>query len=74
MATASSTASATGEAFALPVLALRGEHSDLLLPEVLAAMAEAGDKGATTALKRLENPTQFLSSVQVGAWCIWACP
>ncbi len=32
----------------------------------LAAMAEAGDKGARAALKLLENPTQFLSSVQVG--------
>ena len=32
----------------------------------LAAMAEMGDKGAQTALKLLENPTQFLSTVQVG--------
>ena len=32
----------------------------------LAAMAEAGDKGAQAALALLENPTQFLSSVQVG--------
>jgi putative hemolysin len=32
----------------------------------LAAMAEAGDKGASTALELLDNPTQFLSSVQVG--------
>jgi putative hemolysin len=32
----------------------------------LAAMAEAGDKGAQTALQLLEHPTQFLSSVQVG--------
>ena len=32
----------------------------------LAAMAEAGDKGAQAALKLLEHPTQFLSSVQVG--------
>jgi putative hemolysin len=32
----------------------------------LAAMAEAGDKGAQAALKLLEDPTQFLSSVQVG--------
>ena len=32
----------------------------------LAAMAEAGDKGAQAALGLLENPTQFLSSVQVG--------
>ena len=32
----------------------------------LTAMAEAGDKGAQTALLLLEHPTQFLSSVQVG--------
>lgn len=32
----------------------------------LSAMAEAGDKGAQTALHLLEHPTQFLSSVQVG--------
>ena len=32
----------------------------------LTAMAEAGDKGAHAALGLLENPTQFLSSVQVG--------
>lgn len=32
----------------------------------LTAMAEAGDKGAQAALNLLENPTQFLSSVQVG--------
>lgn len=32
----------------------------------LLALAEAGDKGAQAALKLLENPTQFLSSVQVG--------
>ena len=32
----------------------------------LGAMAEAGDKGARAALKLLENPTQFLSTVQVG--------
>ena len=32
----------------------------------LAAMEEAGDKGASAALKLLENPTQFLSTVQVG--------
>ena len=32
----------------------------------LAVMEEAGDKGAATALKLLENPTQFLSTVQVG--------
>lgn len=32
----------------------------------LAAMAESGDKGARAALDLLDNPTQFLSSVQVG--------
>jgi putative hemolysin len=32
----------------------------------LAAMAESGDKGAVAALGLLDNPTQFLSSVQVG--------
>ena len=32
----------------------------------LTAMAESGDKGARAALGLLDNPTQFLSSVQVG--------
>jgi len=32
----------------------------------LVALSEAGDKGAQAALGLLENPTQFLSSVQVG--------
>ena len=32
----------------------------------LTAMSESGDKGAQAALKLLDNPTQFLSSVQVG--------
>jgi putative hemolysin len=32
----------------------------------LAAMAEAGDGGARAALKLMEQPTQFLSTVQVG--------
>ncbi|RZJ26041.1 MAG: HlyC/CorC family transporter [Haliea sp.] len=32
----------------------------------LNAMAESGDKGAAAALTLLDNPTQFLSSVQVG--------
>lgn len=32
----------------------------------LAAMAEGGDGGAQAALDLLDNPTQFLSSVQVG--------
>ena len=32
----------------------------------LTATAEAGDKGSRAALDLLDNPTQFLSSVQVG--------
>ena len=48
-------------AFAMSELALASSRKARL-----AAMAEAGDKGSTTALKLLENPTQFLSSVQVG--------
>lgn len=32
----------------------------------LTAMAQGGDKGAQAALDLLDNPTQFLSSVQVG--------
>jgi putative hemolysin len=32
----------------------------------LAAMAEAGDRGAQAALRLLEQPTRFLSTVQVG--------
>ena len=32
----------------------------------LAALEEAGDKGAQAALKLLDEPTQFLSTVQVG--------
>jgi putative hemolysin len=32
----------------------------------LNALAESGDKGSAAALTLLENPTQFLSSVQVG--------
>ena len=32
----------------------------------LQTMADAGDKGSRAALTLLENPTQFLSSVQVG--------
>jgi len=48
-------------AFAMSELALASSKKARLL-----ALAEAGDKGAETALKLLENPTQFLSSVQVG--------
>ena len=32
----------------------------------LAALAETGDAGAAAALKLLENPTRFLSTVQIG--------
>jgi putative hemolysin len=32
----------------------------------LAALAESGDAGAEAALKLMENPTQFLSTVQIG--------
>ncbi|MEY4294321.1 MAG: hypothetical protein RLY82_9, partial [Pseudomonadota bacterium] len=32
----------------------------------LAAMAEAGDKGAAKALALMDQPTHFLSTVQVG--------
>ena len=32
----------------------------------LTAMAEAGDGGAQAALELLDNPNQFLSTVQVG--------
>jgi putative hemolysin len=48
-------------AFAMSELALASSRKARLT-----AMAEAGDKGSITALKLLENPTQFLSSVQVG--------
>ncbi len=48
-------------AFAMSELALASSRKARLL-----ALAESGDKGAATALQLLENPTQFLSSVQVG--------
>src|SRR5690606_3110777 len=48
-------------AFAMSELALASSRRARLN-----AMAELGDKGARTALVLLENPTQFLSSVQVG--------
>ena len=32
----------------------------------LAALAESGDAGAEAALKLMEDPTQFLSTVQIG--------
>lgn len=48
-------------AFAMSELALASSRKARL-----AALAESGDRGARTALQLLENPTQFLSSVQVG--------
>jgi putative hemolysin len=48
-------------AFAMSELALTASRKVRLT-----AMAEAGDRGAVAALTLLENPTQFLSSVQVG--------
>ena len=48
-------------AFAMSELALASSRKARLT-----ALSEAGDKGAEVALKLLENPTQFLSSVQVG--------
>ena len=36
----------------------------------LAAMAETGDAGAVAALRLMEDPTQFLSSVQIGTTSI----
>ncbi len=47
--------------FAMSELALASSRKARLV-----AMAESGDKGAQAALVLLENPTQFLSSVQVG--------
>jgi putative hemolysin len=47
--------------FAMSELALTASRKVRLL-----SMAEAGDKGAQAALDLLDNPTQFLSSVQVG--------
>lgn len=48
-------------AFAMSELAIAASRKARL-----AAMAEGGDKGAQTALELMDNPTQFLSSVQVG--------
>ncbi|MDR0203694.1 MAG: hemolysin family protein [Delftia acidovorans] len=47
--------------FAMSELALASSRKARLV-----ALAETGDKGAVAALALLENPTQFLSSVQVG--------
>jgi putative hemolysin len=48
-------------AFAMSELALTASRKVRLL-----TLAEAGDKGAKAALALIDNPTQFLSSVQVG--------
>jgi len=48
-------------AFAMSELALAASRRARL-----STLAEAGDRGARTALQLLDNPTQFLSSVQVG--------
>ncbi len=48
-------------AFAMSELALTASRKVRLFN-----MAEAGDKGAQAALALLDNPTRFLSSVQVG--------
>ena len=48
-------------AFAMSELALASSRKARL-----AALAEEGDQGAVAALKLLEDPTQFLSTVQVG--------
>jgi putative hemolysin len=48
-------------AFAMSELALASSRKARLM-----AMAEEGDGGAAAALKLLEKPTQFLSTVQVG--------
>jgi putative hemolysin len=47
--------------FAMSELALASSRKALLL-----AMAQDGDRGAESALKLLDHPTQFLSTVQVG--------
>jgi len=47
--------------FAMSEMALASSRKARLL-----AMAEGGDGGAQASLKLLENPTQFLSTVQVG--------
>jgi putative hemolysin len=52
-------------AFAMSELALTASKKIRLV-----SMAEAGDKGAQAALDLLGNPTQFLSSVQVGVTSI----
>lgn len=52
-------------AFAMTELALTASRKVRLL-----ALADAGDRGAQTALALLEHPTQFLSAVQVGVTSI----
>jgi putative hemolysin len=48
-------------AFAMSEMALTASRKGRL-----AALAEAGDAGAQSALRLMEHPTQFLSTVQVG--------
>ena len=48
-------------AFAMSEMALAASRKVRLMAD-----AEAGDKGARAALALMEQPTQFLSSVQVG--------
>jgi putative hemolysin len=48
-------------AFAMSEMALAASRKSRLV-----AMAEDGDRGAEVALKLMEQPTQFLSTVQVG--------
>lgn len=48
-------------AFAMSELALASSRKARLM-----ALAETGDKGSEAALRLLDNPTQFLSTVQVG--------
>ena len=52
-------------AFAMSEMALAASRKVRLMAD-----AEAGDKGARAALALMEQPTQFLSSVQVGITCI----
>lgn len=47
--------------FAMSEMALASSRKSRLV-----AMSEGGDKGAQAALSLMDNPTQFLSSVQVG--------
>ena len=48
-------------AFAMSELAVASSRKSRL-----SRLAQEGDKGATAAIKLMDEPTQFLSSVQVG--------